>query len=224
MSDDAITAAEFTASEGTADWRVLSVSAVARFTTGSFATGLRFVTSIGELAEAANHHPDVDLRYGSVTVRTWSHDIGGLSQRDLALAREISAAARELGIVADPAGVRDVAIGVDAVVGAAVQPFWAAVLGHDAQPHPGGNAAAGTLLDGDGRLPAVWFQQSDGRREQRNRIHVDVWVPHDQAVERIAAAIAAGGRLVTDEYAPSWWVLADAEGNEACVCTWQGEY
>ncbi|GHH68298.1 VOC family protein [Promicromonospora soli] len=221
---DAITATEFTAGEGTSDWRVLRMSAVARFTTGSFATGLRFVTSIGALAEAANHHPDVDLRYGTVTVRTWSHDIGGLSQRDLALAREISAAARELGIAADPAGVRDVALVIDAVAGTAVQPFWQAVLGYDAQPERGGNDAAAPLADGDGRLPGVWFQQADGRREQRNRIHVDVWVPHDQAEERVAAAVAAGGRLVTDEFAPSWWVLADAEGNEACVCTWQGEY
>jgi 4a-hydroxytetrahydrobiopterin dehydratase len=46
-------------------------------------------------------------------------------------------------------------------------------------------------------------------------------VPHELAEERVAAAIAAGGRLVTVEYARSWWVLADAEGNEACVCTWQ---
>jgi 4a-hydroxytetrahydrobiopterin dehydratase len=220
---DAITAAEFTA-QGTDDWRVLSVSAVARFTTGSFGAGLRFVTRIGVLAEAANHHPDVDLRYGTVTVRTWSHDIHGLSARDLALAREISAAARELSIEADPAGVRDVAIAIDAVVGSAVQPFWQALLGHDARPHPGGNSAAGALLDADGRLPVVWFQQSDERREQRNRIHLDVWVPHDQAEERVAAAVAAGGQLVTDEYAPSWWVLADAEGNEACVCTWQGDF
>jgi 4a-hydroxytetrahydrobiopterin dehydratase len=49
---------------------------------------------------------------------------------------------------------------------------------------------------------------------------VGVWVPHDQAETRIAAAIAAGGHLVTDQHAPSWWVLADAEGNEACVATW----
>jgi hypothetical protein len=56
----------------------------------------------------------------------------------------------------------------------------------------------------------------------RNRIHIDVWVPHDQAEARIAAAIAAGGHLVTDQYVPAWWVLADAEGNEACVATWMG--
>ena len=47
-----------------------------------------------------------------------------------------------------------------------------------------------------------------------------MWVPHDQAEAGVAAAIAAGGRLVTDEHAPSWWVLADTEGNEVCVATW----
>ena len=71
-----------------------------------------------------------------------------------------------------------------------------------------------------GRGPSFWFQRMDAPRPQRNRIHIDVWVPHDQAEARIAAAIAAGGHLVTDQHAPSWWVLADAEGNEACVATW----
>ena len=220
---DAITATEFTAGEGTGDWRVLRSSAVARFGTGSFGAGLRFITRIGVLAESANHHPDVDLRYGTVMVRTWSHDIGGLSARDLTLAREISAAARELSIEADPAGVRDVSLVIDTVASSAVQPFWRAVLGHDPQPGSAGSAGLDALLDGDGRLPTVAFQQTDERREQRNRIHVDVWVAHDHAEERVAAAIAAGGRLVTDAFAPAWWVLADADGNEACVCTWQDE-
>lgn len=99
---DAITAAEFTESKGTSDWGVRQGAALARFATGSFATGLRFVTRIGVLAESANHHPDVNLRYESVSVRTTSHDLGGLSARDLALAREISAAARELSITGTP--------------------------------------------------------------------------------------------------------------------------
>jgi len=218
---DAITAAEFTAAEGTGGWRVLRTSAVARFETGSFGSGLRLITRIGVLAESANHHPDVDLRYGSVTVRTWSHDVGGLSRRDVALAREISAAARELSIQPDTAGIREVAIGIDAMTGSAVQPFWRAVLGYAEELERGGNNAAYPLVDADGRQPRVWFQQTDERREQRGRIHLDIWVAHDQAEQRVAAAVAAGGRLVTDAFAPAWWVLADAEGNEACVCTWQ---
>jgi 4a-hydroxytetrahydrobiopterin dehydratase len=69
--------------------------------------------------------------------------------------------------------------------------------------------------------PAFWFQQMDAPRPQRNRIHVDVTVPHDEADARISAALAAGGRLVSDERARAFWILADPEGNEACVCTWQ---
>ena len=74
-------------------------------------------------------------------------------------------------------------------------------------------------MDPRGRGPAVYFQQIDAPRMLRNRIHIDVYVPYDQAEARITAALAAGGRLVTDKFAPDWWVLADAEGNEACVAT-----
>ena len=62
----------------------------------------------------------------------------------------------------------------------------------------------------------------DELRPQRNRIHFDVSVPHDQAHERIQATLVAGGKLVDDAEAPAFWVLADPEGNEACVTTWQG--
>jgi len=68
----------------------------------------------------------------------------------------------------------------------------------------------------------VWFQQMDEPRPQRNRIHLDVTVAHDEALARIERALAAGGHLVSDAEAPAFWILADAEGNEACVCTWQG--
>jgi 4a-hydroxytetrahydrobiopterin dehydratase len=94
---------EFLASDGVGDWRVVSGVACAYFGTGSFRTGVALVDAIGPLADAANHHPDVDLRYPYVVVRLVTHDVGGLSPRDVALARQISAAARELGVTADPA-------------------------------------------------------------------------------------------------------------------------
>lgn len=62
----------------------------------------------------------------------------------------------------------------------------------------------------------------DAPRPQRNRLHLDVAVPHDVAEHRVRAALEAGGHLVTDAYAPTWWVLADAEGNEVCLTTWRG--
>jgi 4a-hydroxytetrahydrobiopterin dehydratase len=100
MSDQ-ITTDEFRAADGVTDWEVLQGAAEAVFRTGAFTTGVRLVDEIGEIAEAVNHHPDVDLRYGAVTVRTWSHDVGGLTARDVDLARRISDAARELDIPAD---------------------------------------------------------------------------------------------------------------------------
>lgn len=93
---------EFQEAGGVDDWRVLSGVACAYFGTGSFRAGVALVDAIGELADAANHHPDVDLRYPSVVVRLVTHDVGGLSSRDLELARQISAAARDLGVTADP--------------------------------------------------------------------------------------------------------------------------
>jgi 4a-hydroxytetrahydrobiopterin dehydratase len=212
---DAITASDFHAAEGIDDWRVVFGAAATHYVTGSFAKGVSLVDAIGVLADEANHHPDVDLRYGGVAVRLVSHDIGGLSKRDLALARKISEAASDLGVEADPAQVQSVQVGIDAHVSEDVVPFWRTLLGYRA-------AGDDDLEDARGRGPTFWFQHMDPPREGRNRIHVDVSVPHDQAEARLTAALAAGGELVTDEHAPAWWVLRDAEGNEACLCTWQG--
>lgn len=99
-----------------------------------------------------------------------------------------------------------------------VRPFWTAVLGLWSTDGVGG--WEGDLVDPVGQLPNLWFQQMSGPRPQRNRVHLDVHVPLDEAEPRVAAALTAGGRLVDDSCAPSWWVLADPEDNEACVCTW----
>jgi len=213
---EAISPAQFHEAEGLEDWRVvLPLGACAYFRTRSFAKGVALIDEIGRLADAANHHPDVDLRYGGVTVRMMTHELQGLSERDVALAREISAAARELGIEADPAAVQSVELTIDALVGPDVMPFWEALLGYK-------QVGEEDLADPKSRGPSIWFQHMDAPRPQRNRIHVDVWVPHDLAEARVAAALAAGGRLVNDAFAPAWWTLADAEGNEADVATWMG--
>ena len=93
---------QFRASNGVEDWRLIANGAQACFATGSFARGAQLVDAIGRLADAANHHPDVDLRYSSVTVALSTHEIGDISDRDVVLAQQISAAARDLGIAADP--------------------------------------------------------------------------------------------------------------------------
>lgn len=187
----------------------------AHFRTESFATGVMFVDEIGKLADDANHHPDVDLRYSGVTVRLMTHEVDGLSQRDVELARKISAVARTLGVSADPTALQDVQVSIDALNISKVRPFWRAVLGYR-------EVGDEDLLDPHSRSPSFWFQEMDEPRVQRSRVHVDVFVPHDQAEARVAAALAAGGHLVSDEHAPAWWVLADVEGNEACVASWMG--
>lgn len=208
---------EFHHAGGVDDWRALGDGACAFFRTGSFAAGARLAAAIGELPGLDAHHPDVDVRHDGVTVRlvTVTDDSYGLSERDVELAREISAVARTLGAPADPAAVQCVQVTIDALVLSDVMPFWRAVLGY-----PDRDDGGEDLIDPRGRGPMFWFQQMDAPRPQRNRIHIDVWVPHDQAEARVAAAIAAGGRLVTDAHAPAWWTLADAEGNEADVCAY----
>jgi 4a-hydroxytetrahydrobiopterin dehydratase len=59
-------------------------------------------------------------------------------------------------------------------------------------------------------------------RPGRNRFHLDVCVPADKAPQRLQAALDAGGTLRYDAEAPAFWVLADVEGNEACITTWEG--
>lgn len=97
---DRITADEFSEADGVHDWTVEGDTAQAVFRTGSFAAGVALIDRIGVLADAANHHPDVDLRYPSVTVRLTTHDAGGLTAKDVALARAVSQVASELGVSA----------------------------------------------------------------------------------------------------------------------------
>jgi 4a-hydroxytetrahydrobiopterin dehydratase len=153
-----------------------------------------------------------------VTVRllTTADDWYGLTERDLHLARQISAVAGQLGLSADSSALQTVQVSIDALVGSEVMPFWRAVLGYEYRS----DSPDEDLIDPRGRGPSLWFQEMDVPRPQRNRIHIDVWVPHDQGEARVKAAIAAGGRLVTDEHAPGWWTLADPEGNEVDVATW----
>ena len=214
-----ITARQFHEAAGVEDWRVLGDGACAYFRTGSFAAGARLVAAIGELAGLEDRVPDLDLRYGGVTVRliTLAQDYFGMSEREVELARQISAVARDLGFPADPSTVQTVQVTIDALVIPEVMPFWRAVLGYQDRAD-----SPEDLMDPQGRGAQFWFQQMDAPRPQRNRVHIDIWVPHDQAESRIAAALAAGGHLVTDRFAPAWWVLADVEGNEVCVSTWMG--
>ena len=202
--------------EGLSDWRLLHSALHARFRTRSFAAGLQLVNRIGEEAEAMNHHPDLDLRYPHLNVRLTSHDTGGVTARDVRLARRVSELAASANVAADPSAVSVLELALDTEDYRAIKPFWRAVLAlRDSR-------AEDELVDPDGALPTLWFQETDAHEPPRQRFHVDVRVPPEVARERIDAALAAGGTLVSEEHAPSFWVLADAQGNKACVTTGEG--
>jgi 4a-hydroxytetrahydrobiopterin dehydratase len=196
------------------DWRKLAQSLHSRFLTGNFVAGLEFVTAVTAAAERANHHPDVTLTYPFVDMKLISHDVSQVTQRDIDLAREISEIARSQGIGAEPSAPTELELALDTADVAAVGPFWAALLTGNPDSLSGDD-----VVDPSGRVPLLWFQHTDAHETPRQRFHFDLWVPPDVADERIAAAVAAGGRVVDDENAPSFVVLADPEGNRACVCT-----
>ena len=218
---DQITPKQFRESEGVEDWRVLGDGANAYFQTGSFAAAARLVQSISELPGVDDIRPDIDVRQDGVTVRmvAFIEGYGGMLRAHVDLARQISAAARKLGFSADPSAVQSVLVIPGAPSRAAVMPFWQAVLGYE----PRRDSPAEDLVDPRGRAVPFWFEQmAEPRRDGGGAIHVAVWVPYEQAEARIAAALAAGGRMVRDEFAPSWWTLADAAGNEADIATTTG--
>lgn len=209
---------QFHESEGVEDWRVIGDGACAYFQTGSFAAGARLVQAISQLPGVADHAPDVDLRRDGVTVRliTYTDDYYGMSLRDIELARQISAAARGLGLSADPSAMQSLTVIPGATVTSEVMPFWQAVLGYE----PRRDSPDEDLVDPRNRWPGFWFERMDQPRpDGGGAIHVAIWVPYEQAKSRIAAALAAGGRIVRDEFAPAWWTLADAAGNEADIAT-----
>ena len=59
------------------------------FTWPTFAKGIEFVTRVAKAADAADHHPDIDIRYTKVTCTLSTHDAGGITELDLKLAGEI---------------------------------------------------------------------------------------------------------------------------------------
>jgi 4a-hydroxytetrahydrobiopterin dehydratase len=200
--------------EGLEGWRKVLNKLVVRFETGDFNTGAALVGKIAEVADEANHHPDVDLRYPHLTVSLLSHDVDALTPRDVRMARRISELAAEAGVSAADHAPDVLELALDTPNHEKVAPFYRALLGYDAHE-------SDDLVDPADRTPSLWFQKTDSDAPDRQRWHLDVSVPHDVAEARIQAAIDAGGKLVDDERAPAFWVLEDPDGNRSCICTWQ---
>jgi 4a-hydroxytetrahydrobiopterin dehydratase len=209
-----LTPTEFDSIDDLGDWRYVLGAIRADFRTGSFTAAAALASEIAELADVADHHPDIDIRYPDrVRVVLTTHAVGGISTLDVEIARLISETARRADATAEATAAQALEIAIDTMDAERIRPFWAAALGY--------REDNGALVDPLRVGPPVWFQEMDEPRTERNRFHLDVSVAHDVADERVAAALAAGGTLVSDERARAFWVLADADGNECCICTWQ---
>lgn len=224
LSRDQIADADLT------DWRELGQGLHARFLVDDFATGARFVSAIAEASDALSHHPRLTLGSGYVDLKLLSsdavfrddegreHTVEWVTQRDVDLARRVSGIAAEQALRADPASVTTIEFALDTAHAARIAPMWAALLTGSTDAR-GRGTIGDDVRDATGRVPILWFQDTDEHETPRQRFHLDVWVAPEVADQRIAAAVAAGGTVVDDSQAPAFTVIADQDGNRACVCT-----
>ncbi|MCW2763010.1 MAG: hypothetical protein JWR85_3211 [Marmoricola sp.] len=212
------------------DWRKLGQGLHARYVVGDFGTGARFVAALAQVGDALGHHPRVTMDGGYVDLKLLSDDaiyrddegtehvVEWVTKKDLDLARRVTEIAAQQAVIADPASITTIELALDTAHAATIAPVWAALL--TGSPDARGRGTIGDdVRDATGRVPILWFQETDEHEPPRQRFHVDVWVAPEVAEQRIAAAVTAGGIVVDDSQAPSYTVIADQDGNKACVCT-----
>lgn len=209
------------------DWRKLGQGLHARFLISSFTAAASFLTVVAEVCEGAGHAPQVRMDARFVDLKLISedavyrdedgveHQVEWVTQRDVELARRISDLARDHGAPADPSSITAIELALDTAHVQSVAPVWSALLtgGGDAQ---GRGSISDDVRDATWRVPILWFQRTEEHETPRQRFHIDVQVPFDVADQRIAAALAAGG-VVVQAADPSYIVIADPDGNLACV-------
>lgn len=215
------------------DWRKLGQGLHARYLVSDFGAAARFVTAVGEAGDALGHHPRVTMGDGYVDLTLLSadavyrddegteHVVEWVTQKDVDLARRVTEIASEHALNADPAAITTIEIALDTAHASTIAPVWAALLTGSAEAR-GRGTIGDDVRDATGRVPNLWFQDTDEHETPRQRFHLDVWVAPEVAEQRIAAAVAAGGIVVDDRQAPSYTVVADQDGNKACVCTTLG--
>lgn len=212
---DAIAADGLGSEPETADWQVLFSAAT--FYPVAATQAAELATVVADLADDAGLPMLIDVRPEGVMIDTgkdrWE------DERFPALARRIQAAARGMTLSPDPTVPRFMQFGIDAIDIPSVRAFWCAVLGYEYDTRPWTT----DIYDPRAISPPIFFQDleptEEERRRQRNRIHLDVFVPHDHARARVDTALAAGGRITHDD-GPERWTLVDPEGNELdIICT-----
>ncbi len=203
---------EFLAADGVDDWVVLHGGALAVFDVAS-------LTEATLLAEAVAGVPGVEgsgvvltVIDARLTVRL-ARDVWLLESRHVDLARAVSEVARRHGAVAVRGAAQEVQLTVAARPDEVDVGFWRAVLGYVALSDDNG-------ADPLGHGSTVWLQELDDTKPLRHAMHIDVSVAREHVEARLAAALAAGGRIVDESNAPAHWTLADSAGNRVCICAW----
>jgi 4a-hydroxytetrahydrobiopterin dehydratase len=203
---------QFLAAEDVADWVVLHGGAMAVFRVPSLVEAVRLADAVAHVLARDSAETLMTIADDQLTVRL-TRDIWHLEQRHVYLARAVSAAARAHGGVADRARAQEVQLAIAAQPDMVDVGFWRAVLGY-------AEMADDNAVDPLGHGSTVWMQDLNPAKPLRHAMHVDVSVAREQVEERLAAALAAGGRIVDDSNAPAGWTLADRAGNRVCICAW----
>jgi 4a-hydroxytetrahydrobiopterin dehydratase len=202
----------FLEADGVDDWVVLHGGATAAFTVGSLIESARLAEAIAQTPGLAGREVLLTVTDRRLTVRL-SRDVWQLEAEHIQLAQAVSAIARNHGAKADRSAVQEIQLAIAAKADAIDVGFWRAVLGY--APMADDNA-----VDPLGHGSTVWMQEIDQAKTLRYAMHVDVSVAREQVEARLAAALAAGGRIVDESHAPSRWTLSDRAGNRVCICAW----
>jgi len=201
---------EFLAADGVDDWVVLHGGATAVFRVQSLAAAAELaqeIAAVPGLGDAV-----ITLADSRLTVRL-TRDLWWLETRHVELARVVSTIARSAGATADRGAVQEVQLAIAAGPDTIDVDFWRVVLGYDEMSDDNG-------VDPLGHGSTVWMQELDATKPLRHAMHVDVSVAREHAEARVAAALAAGGRIVDDSGASGGWILADRAGNKVCIAAW----
>jgi 4a-hydroxytetrahydrobiopterin dehydratase len=212
LTDDQITAAL----QDLRGWTRDGETFVRTISAPDFATAMHIVDDVARVAEAADHHPDIDIRHTALTFRVQTWEPRGLTAHDVELAKRISAIAADRGVHTDDAldSRPRIEICIDCKDAAKLLPWWSVALRYV--------EVEGELVDPDGNGPTVWFQQVPELKAGKNRLHLDLWLPLREAAARRALLLSMGGTVIAEfEHADdddNFWVMADPEGNEVCLC------
>jgi 4a-hydroxytetrahydrobiopterin dehydratase len=202
----------FLAADGVDDWVVLHGGATAVFGVGSLGEAVGLAEAIAHLPGLEKSGALLTIASDALSVRL-TRDVWELEPPHVELARAVSAVVRSRGVVADRSAAQEVQLAIAAKPDAIDVGFWRAVLGYVPRSDDNG-------VDPLGSGSTVWMQELDAAKPLRHAMHVDVSVARENIEARVAAALAAGGRIVDASAAPASWILADRAGNKVCIAAW----